>query len=402
MKRIILTAVLTFIAAGAQASGFRLSEQDAAANGMGNSFVAVADNASAVWYNPAAMTALEGTNMSLGTVMVYPGMKHEFTGGSDSIAKKLHVPPYLYITRKMGPGWALGLGFNAPFGLSTEWADSSQTKLTATYSDIKGFNYNLNAAFKLGERLSFALGADYVQLTAELSKMYTAPYSVSPLTYQTVTQTLDGDGTGTGWNAAAFYRHSDRLSFGASYRSPVKVKMDGKITMPLAGVAAGSALNDDASTEVTLPDTFQAGAAIKAGEKWLFSATADFTDWATYHKLVIDYKNTSSTDHKHWKSVWAFRFGGEYKSSDKLKLRAGVFYDYNPVKDSYFETRVPDSNRTALSLGAGYAVSESLTVDLSYTYLRFSEREIDSATNTLDGKYTSYAHLPALSFGYKF
>lgn len=407
MIRIILAAVLALSAAGAQAAGFRLTEQDAAANGMGNSFVAVANNASAVWYNPAAMTELEGARLSLGTVMVYPGMKHEYTGGSDSIANKLHVPPYFYLTRRLSERWAIGLGFNAPFGLSTEWEETSRTGSVATFSDIRAFNYNLNAALKLGDKFSFALGADYVQLMAEMDKMITAPYSFGPTTYQTVRQSMEGDGTGTGWNAAAFYKHSDKLSFGASYRSPVKVKVDGKITLPLAGVAAGSALNDDASTEITLPDTFQAGAALKAGEKWLFSATADYTDWTTYHKLVIDYKNTSSTDPKHWKSVWAFRLGTEYKYSEALKLRAGVFYDFNPVREKYLDTRVPDSDRTALSLGAGYAFTESLTMDVSYTYLMFAERTVDDSlqdgsANTLNGKYTSSAHLPAINIGYKF
>ena len=83
---VLLLVGLMGLASSVNAAGFRLSEQDAKANGMGNSFVAVADNASAVWYNPAAMTDLEKTNLSLGTVMVYPTMKHDFTGGSDEIA----------------------------------------------------------------------------------------------------------------------------------------------------------------------------------------------------------------------------------------------------------------------------------------------------------------------------
>ena len=99
--------------------------------------------------------------------------------------------------------------------------------------------------------------------------------------------------------------------------------------------------------------------------------------------------------------MWAFRAGTEYKYSDTLKFRGGAFYDMNPVKEDYFETRVPDTNRMAISVGAGYTIG-SVTVDASYMYLMFIERTVDSATASLDGKYNSVAHLPALSVSYKF
>ncbi|HOJ86565.1 MAG TPA: outer membrane protein transport protein [Elusimicrobiales bacterium] len=75
-------------------SGFRLSEQSSKANGMGNAMTAIADDASVVWYNPAGMSFLKGNLVSLGTVMIYPSMKHNYNGGEDEISKVLHIPPY--------------------------------------------------------------------------------------------------------------------------------------------------------------------------------------------------------------------------------------------------------------------------------------------------------------------
>ena len=398
MVNIIVLALVGFMAmaSGANAAGFRLSEQDAKANGMGNSFVAVADNASAVWYNPAAMTELEKTNLSLGTVMVAPAMKHEFTGGSDEIKNTLHIPPYLYATHRLNEKWALGFGFNAPFGLSTEWnKTTARTRFVATLSDIKALNYNINGAYKLNDKLSFGLGADYVSLDA---KLYQSAGGVNEIQ-------LSGDGTGWGYNAAAFYKLNKKWSFGANYRSPVKVLISGTAKNTAASTS------NHASTSITLPDTFQAGAAYKANAKWLVSATADYTDWATYHALKINSATFGGTaiSYKGWQSVWAFRLGTEYKYSDKWNFRAGTFYDWNPVKEKYFETRVPDSDRVAFSLGAGYVVAKNITVDLSYTYLMFVERTIHNSVQddtgiptALNGKYKTSAHLPALGVNYKF
>ncbi|OGS12369.1 MAG: hypothetical protein A2234_04350 [Elusimicrobia bacterium RIFOXYA2_FULL_58_8] len=392
MKNAAIFAVILAMAGNAGAAGFRLAEQDAKATGMGNSFVAVADNASAVWYNPAAITGLEGTNIALGTVMVAPSMEHESTNGiKDEISGKLHIPPHLYATRKINDSWSLGLGVNAPFGLSTEWDKTTAlTRTVATKSEIAAVNYNLNGAYKATEKISVAAGLSYVMIDATLNSWHPAGREVQ----------IEGDGNAVGYNAAVMYKHNDKLNFGANYRSQAKAKLEGDMKNL---TALGSVL--PVKTELTLPDMLQFGAAYKYSDKWLFSAEADYTNWTTYR--VITFKKQSDGSvvgtpaTKNWQSVWAFRLGSEYKYSDTWKFRAGTFYDSNPVKEKYFETRVPDTDRVAVSVGAGYTKG-NITVDASYMYLMFMERTVDSATASLDGKYNSVAHLPAITVGYKF
>jgi long-chain fatty acid transport protein len=139
---VLVIATIAALGTNLNAAGFRLSDQDAKATGMGGSFVAVADNASAVWYNPAAMTGLEGTNLSLGAVMVAPLMEHKNTaangGTTDEIKNKLHIPFHFYATHKINDRWSLGLGINAPFGLSTQWDKTDAiTRTLATKSEIQ-------------------------------------------------------------------------------------------------------------------------------------------------------------------------------------------------------------------------------------------------------------------------
>ena len=52
-------------------AGFMIYNQDAAAVGMGNSFTAIADNPSAVFYNPAGINQLEGTQVRSGFNLIY-------------------------------------------------------------------------------------------------------------------------------------------------------------------------------------------------------------------------------------------------------------------------------------------------------------------------------------------
>ncbi len=48
------------------ANGFAVNEQSAIAAGMGGAFVAQADDPSAVYYNPAGLVQLKGTQISAG------------------------------------------------------------------------------------------------------------------------------------------------------------------------------------------------------------------------------------------------------------------------------------------------------------------------------------------------
>lgn len=406
---VLVVAVLMGLAGSANAAGFRQANQSASANGMGTAFTAVANDASAVWYNPAAMTDLHGTNLSLGSVFVAPRTEHRSTTGiTDRPEAKTSALPHVYATRQINNKFAVGLGVNVPYGLGTEWDDTtSLTRQVATKSELIALYSNLNAAYKVNEKLSVAAGASFVKLDATMNKVLTHP--AAPVTLGN--QTLEGDGTGVGYNAAALYKHN-KWRLAANYRSQVKVDIDGKINAENLAVGV---TDRDASTEITLPDTFQFGIAHQCTDKFLASIEADYTNWTTYRKLVIDYTNNvnaakQTTDYKYWNAVWAFRLGTEYKVNEAWKIRAGAYYDMTPVEDTYFETRSPGSDRIAFSVGAGWTKG-NLSIDASYLYLKMMERKIDDSrqddalaggTTVLNGKYNTTARLPALTVNYKF
>jgi long-chain fatty acid transport protein len=169
MKKLAIL-IVAVMAANAGAAGFRQANQGAAANGMGNAFTAVANDASAVWYNPAAMTDLAGTNLSLGGVFVAPQIEHKNTNGTiDKPESKVHALPHTYVIHKLTEKWALGLGVNVPFGLSTDWDKlTANTRKIATESGITAINYNLSGAYRVNDRLSVAAGFSYVTVDATL------------------------------------------------------------------------------------------------------------------------------------------------------------------------------------------------------------------------------------------
>jgi long-chain fatty acid transport protein len=405
MKRLLCvliaaTASMFFCATHASAAGFALPEQSASAMGMSSAFVAQSDDASAVWYNPAGMTQLNGINVMAGAVFIYPTFSHDNSDGTtDTAARNIHVPALFYTTFKLDDRFSLGFGINNPFGLATNWSPTSETNQVAALTQLIVTEFNPNIAFKITDKLSIAAGVTYVYVDATLANIQAlgGPF--------TTPAQLNGWGYGWGGNAGILYKITDNVSTGFSYRSRMKVDMTGNAwVVAIPGVFPGAFGN--ASSSITLPDLFTWGFSIKPSEKLTLNADLGYTMWSTFDTLIVTSNNPQLNNKSYphqWRDVFDLRIGGQYKLTDNWKLRAGLQYDQNPVPDHYFETRVPDSDRYGVSIGTGYALG-NLTVDVAYTYLLFETRNVANSYygQTVNGTYNTDASVFGVSFAYKF
>ena len=57
------------------ANGFDIYEQSAKAVGLGGAFIAQADDPSAIFFNPAGIVQLDGTQLSVGACAIRPTMQ---------------------------------------------------------------------------------------------------------------------------------------------------------------------------------------------------------------------------------------------------------------------------------------------------------------------------------------
>ena len=407
---------ITVCASMSFAAGFRLPEQDAAAMGMANAFVGQADNAAAVWYNPAGLSWLDGTRMSAGVVAIYPVLTHENNtvnpGTTDVSQREVHLPPHFYATHKLNDRIAFGVGVTSPFGLATDWDPSSSTRYVATFTKVVTSEVNPNVAYKLNDDVSVAFGIAYVHLRATLEKTVRVVIPPPPALVDLGDHNfrLSGDSDGWGANAAVMIRFAPNMTAGLSYRSRIKIDVDG--TAELTGGPA--ARSGTGSTSITLPDMILLGYSYKASDRLTVNTDFEYTMWSTYDRIVVtsNVPLFNATEEKQWSNVWCVRIGGEYRLSDQWKLRAGDLYDENPVGESRFETRTPDADRQGITIGTGYTRG-NMTVDLAYLYLRFNDRTISNSLadndanpltpdNSLNGTYKSSAQLAGITIGYKF
>ncbi|MBU1932429.1 MAG: outer membrane protein transport protein [Candidatus Omnitrophica bacterium] len=392
---------------------------DAEANGMADVFVAQADSPSAVHYNPAGMTQLEGSYVRIGGTIEAPRNSYTSTAGMESqMQKQLFYIPNMYLVNDVkSENWKVGLSLTSPYGLATDWADDSFSAYQATESNLEFYQINPSLAYKVNDVLSIGGGIDYMM--SYISKHKRLVPALGGGEFR-----LKGDDTAWGYNLGVLYKPSERHSFGTSYRSKIEMLYEG--TARLTGLnAVAQGLYSFTSSEYTtaiksklvLPKSLAAGYAFRPDEKWTFEVDLEWTDWSSVQEDFVTYPNESNTTRlgllnsgnpaaKDWHSSLGYGIGAQYRYNDKTTLRGGYNFLETPIPSANFETALPDSDKHCFTFGLGYKLSDSLTVDASYFGVVLVDRnvtnDVASATSNLDGEYEGYVNIVSVGFTYKY
>ncbi len=151
---------LVFLPSVVLGSGYAINEQSTRVIGRGGAFAAQADDPSAVYYNPAGIVQLEGTQVSAGLNFVVPtatfksstdsSTLNTYVGKETDVDDSVFVIPNFYVTHKATDQWSLGFGTFSNFGLGTDWPDDWEGRflIGGTDADLKTFSLNPVIAYR--------------------------------------------------------------------------------------------------------------------------------------------------------------------------------------------------------------------------------------------------------------
>ncbi|MBK7867393.1 MAG: outer membrane protein transport protein [Ignavibacteriales bacterium] len=414
MKKYLFSFLFSLIIGGnVIAGGFQLNEHGAKAMAMGGAFAGLANDLSAFYFNPAGLAFMNGINVSAGTALIAPAAS--FRGPSPSIQEtkmvnQLFTPSHLYFSYQVNDKLVLGFGANNPFGLGTKWEDNWIGRYVAVVTNLKVFSFNAVAAYKVMDNLSVAAGFQYNYASVEITKKQ----NLAPFNSEANVDLKGTDKGAIGFILGALWKPTLDFSLGLSYRSQVKYTFSGDVATTGPAQVAASLPNAPIEAKFTSPAQFTGGLAYKFMPNFVVTADFQYIMWSSYDYLTVTYAADGKTllsSERLFEDTWIARLGMEYKYSKSLALRAGFLYDRNPVKDEYLDPLLPDANRLGFSAGLGYNLTDALSLDLAYLFLRFQERTITNskinASGTtglvpMNGTYNSTANLFSLTFNYKF
>ncbi len=99
----------------ASAGGLSTSGQGSRALGMGGAFTAIADDASAIYYNPAGMMQNRGSEIMAGAGLGAPEVSYEMPGGAVQKSSKRWEAPWLFAAHRLSFRASVGGGAYCPF-----------------------------------------------------------------------------------------------------------------------------------------------------------------------------------------------------------------------------------------------------------------------------------------------
>lgn len=391
--------MIFYAASSAYGSGFGIFTQGASPLGQADAVVAHNDGPSAVFFNPALIGKLPGTQVEVGTTLIFPHREFRDPGGVTTTTRDtLFSPSTFYLTHAFNDKFSAGLGVFNPFGLGTDWGGDWAGRYIATNSELRTFNINPVASYRLTPAFAVAAGMDIVLLDATLESKIPSTALGIPGPLFDVAQKFTGSGLGLGYNFGASYEVNDKLSLGASYRSQVDIDVDGDLSLSVSPQSVSG------KTSITLPQQVFAGVAYRPVDRLTVEAGMRWEDWASFKQLqIVIAGQPPVVSPRDWHGTYAINAGGKYRLNDAVSLMAGYLYGWNPVPDSTFEPAIPDSNTHLFCVGEETRFGR-MTVALGYAYQLQEER---SKTTNLygpvaNGTYSSYLHLLGLSLGYKF
>lgn len=394
----VFVAVCLASSGSAMASGFQLWEQDASGIGDYHSGYATPDSASAVFYNPAAMSDLPKAQFTGGITAIKLTLPFrgtvQVTTNSDILGPSVGAPavsntngdtsnfvPNAYMTVPLTDKFAVGIGAATPFGLSTDYGEMTNVKFAATNTTLKTVDIMPAASYRFNDRFSLGAGLDAQYAWADFDQY--AGFAQSGTTSVSLpTASLNsGNSWGWGYHFGFLFNATDNTVFGFSYHSKIRENLKG--TSKFIGALNDFLVQDPTAviTSNTLNATFYTPAYASmtlmhhVNNKWDVLGTLDYTQWSSFKRLQLNDVVAAQGEYatvviqEGYRNTWNVALGAHYKENDKILWKFGLGFDETPTNNQDRNLQLPGQNRIAVALGIRGRVSDRAYIDAGYTHL---------------------------------
>jgi long-chain fatty acid transport protein len=349
-KRSVVLAVALALGSGpVQAANNHVGGVSTKAKAMQNAFTAIADDPSALYYNPAGLVQIEGTRLMLDLEEVRPRLRFERAGVGSARSSRGARDLNVFFSHDLGRA-TFGLGLFAPFAARTSFSTTGAVGAQRHAASLLRLDLAPTLAFELGR--DWAIGAG---LTASRVSGHTDVLGFE--------ESLRGYGF-TG-QAGVLYRGIDRVQLGLSYRGRMSANVEGRGRIQGVG-------SDTHDSQLRFPDRLSLGAAWEATDAWTLSMNVDWEGWSYLRKFRRDYDNPvlkgAGNARIDARDAVAFHWGAQREIGEHTELRFGYTYQTRAQDTSALVPAMPDFRGQVASLGIGRTLGNGIELEATYEF----------------------------------
>ncbi len=377
-KIIISLGSILFFVCGLWGGGWNNTLMGARALAMGAAFAGLADDASAIYYNPAGLAFQENRlNLAIDGFYVWPTHEYVTPAGTKAESRYNASIPQIFFTYQTSERLTVGFGAYVPYaGGGVDWKEDQLGVPLKSYLGVLSLtptiSYQVNEQLSVGFNLNFYHSVLEVDTVADLYGPMKAEESGSALT------------AGFG----LMYKPSERASIGLSIRGPAKMKLSGTTSISAEAPGFGIVkLKLDSETSFSLPWDVEMGFSYRLSDSFLFTTSAQYTIWSALDNVdkiikdipILDPENLGTYDlevveEMNFKNILIVRVGMEYLLPSGLALRAGIGMDRAATPEDALSITNIDVDKFTLLGGIGYQTGR-MRIDFAFVRAFGKERE---------------------------
>lgn len=376
----LMFSSLAAVSTSAMAAGFQLTEQSVVSMGRSHAGAGiVGDDVSAVWYNPAGMTLLPGTQFQISSTIVDLDIDYKgFDGTTENGRDKPAPIPAFFVSHQLTDNLWAGLAITSPYGMKIRYGSGWTERERGISGSIMTIDINPNIAWKATEWLSIGAGVSAMYTHSKVKNGLPPVEAIPGSGYYIRGGEFEykGDDWMFTYNAGIMLSPLETLRFGLSYRSAAHVHAKGDYTLRLGGMSQTNYGYGD----LTTPETVMITGTWETTPWLRLSALARWANWKNFKTMRFSAdeangplisKLPSVTMVNNWKSVWLMSLGADIKVNDQWTIRGGIALETDPIHDQTTRTAlIPDTKRLWLTCGVSWAPTKNWQVDAAYGHIR--------------------------------
>jgi len=396
MKKVIVGALLLLIGC-LYAGGWDNEVMGVRQLGMGSIFAGIADDATAIFYNPAGILS-KNLDVIIEGVAQLP--KHSYFSdalGKTIYSKKNSIIPQLFFTYKLNDKAGLGLGVYAPYGGGVVgWKKEDLGMLLE--SGLAVYTLTPTLAYQLTPNLSIGVKGNIY---------YGFVMQKKDTLIGTITDTIDVNAKGPAFSGGlGILWENDKIGIGLSVRGPAKIKLSGTYDSKQMG-------EHDIDMEFNLPTNILFGIGYKVTSNLTLGIDAEYSMWSALDIFKTTIKEVTTPlgtgdleqeDTLDFENTLKIKAGGEYTLSNGLALRFGAAYDKYSIPDKSLDPVNIDVDKYVVFSGFGYTMNK-VQLNLSFLYAMGQEREVTEEVApgvTITSRYNLNAFVIGAGIRYSF
>ncbi len=355
--------------------------------GMGGAFLAVADDFTTLYWNPAGLAQIRKFELFGSLSHSEQDVETEFNRGRAAEADRSKTHPnsigLVYPLYAARGGFAFALGYNRPQNFDSETAvkglDPSSDSVfsgldvdetTANSGGIGIWSFGTGVFISnnilLGASIDFWHGSSFNELNSAAEDINSIDAEIESFAFH---DTVDREYTGLGGRVGMLAFAGENVTLGGTITLPVNLEVSEvweqqTIVQLDDGEEIVEGDNGAILFDIERPFEFGGGVAIKLLEKRLtLAGDVQFTDWTQteYDPVPAEDVPQNNFD-RFYDSTIQVRVGAEYRIPEiETNVRVGYFRDPIPFQDKEI-----DNNRDFLTIGIGKIFDQIIKIDIAY------------------------------------